>query len=72
VTFTVAVDNSGDAPVTLLFPSAQVFDIAVLAEQREVWSRLLLVVRPFCPPGYVSLERHVHNYPSSARRDSVE
>jgi uncharacterized protein (DUF58 family) len=37
VTFTVAVDNRGDAPVTLVFPSAQLFDIAVLAEQREVW-----------------------------------
>ena len=37
VTFTVAVDNGGDAPVTVVFPSAQLFDVAVLAEQREVW-----------------------------------
>jgi hypothetical protein len=37
VTFTVAVDNRGDGPVSLVFPSAQLFDIAVRAEQREVW-----------------------------------
>jgi hypothetical protein len=36
-TFTVAVDNRSDVPVALTFPSAQVFDIVVLAEQREVW-----------------------------------
>lgn len=37
VTFTVAVDNRGETPVTVAFPSAQLFDVAVLAEQREVW-----------------------------------
>jgi hypothetical protein len=37
VTFTVAVDNRSDAPITLVFPSAQVFDITVVAQQREVW-----------------------------------
>jgi len=37
VTFTMAVDNRSDAPITLVFPSAQVFDITVSAQQREVW-----------------------------------
>jgi intracellular proteinase inhibitor BsuPI len=37
VTFTVALDNRGEVPVTLTFPSAQLFDIAVLNEQREIW-----------------------------------
>src|SRR6266498_1498596 len=37
VSFTVAVDNSGDAPVTVTFPSAQLFDIVVRTEEREVW-----------------------------------
>ena len=37
VTFTVAVDNRGDAPVTIVFPSAQVFDITAYSEQRDVW-----------------------------------
>src|SRR5262249_3322870 len=37
VTFTVAVDNRGDAPVTVVFPSAKLFDIVVLAVQQEVW-----------------------------------
>src|SRR3954471_3377792 len=37
VTFTVAVDNRSDAPITLVFSSAQVFDITVVAQQREVW-----------------------------------
>jgi len=37
VSFTVAVDNPTDAPVTVTFPSAQLFDITVSAEQGEVW-----------------------------------
>ena len=37
VSFTVAVDNASDAPVTVTFPSAQLFDIVVSAEQRDVW-----------------------------------
>lgn len=38
-TFTIAVDNPSDAPITLTFPSAQRFDVVVLAEdgQTEVW-----------------------------------
>jgi hypothetical protein len=37
VSFTVAVDNPSDAPLTVTFPSAQLFDITVSAGQQELW-----------------------------------
>lgn len=37
VSFTVAVDNPSDALLTVTFPSAQLFDITVSAEQQELW-----------------------------------
>ena len=35
--FTIAVDNPTDAPVTVTFPSSQNYDIAVSDGTREVW-----------------------------------
>jgi hypothetical protein len=35
--FTIAVDNPTDAPVTVTFPSAQLYDVAVSDGTREVW-----------------------------------
>ena len=36
-TFTIAVDNSTNAPLTMTFPAAQLYDVVVLAEETEVW-----------------------------------
>jgi hypothetical protein len=42
ITFSVALDNPSDVPVTLSFPSEQRFDLAILSEERgdqerELW-----------------------------------
>ena len=37
VTFSIAVDNPSNSPVTLSFSSAQQYDIVVLADEIEVW-----------------------------------
>jgi hypothetical protein len=37
VQFTLAVDNPGQASVTVAFPSAQLYEIVVFTDQRETW-----------------------------------
>ena len=63
MTFTIAVDNPSTAPVTVAFSSAQRYDIAVLADGREVWRwsagrafAAALTERDF-PPGVTLLGR---------------
>jgi hypothetical protein len=62
-TFTIAVDNPTDAPVSVTFSSSQLYDIAVSDGQREVWrwsaDRMFAQVlsdRTF-PPGVTLLGR---------------
>ena len=62
-TFTIAVDNRGSAPAGLTFPSAQVYDVVVLAGETEVWRwsgdrffTAALTERTF-PPGLTLLGR---------------
>ena len=61
--FTLAVDNPTEAPITVTFPSAQTYDIAVLLDGTEVWRSsaglgfaAALVERSF-PPGVTLLGR---------------
>jgi Intracellular proteinase inhibitor len=61
--FTLAVDNPTEAPITVTFPSAQTYDIAVLLDGTEVWRSsaglafaAALVERTF-PPGVTLLGR---------------
>ena len=61
--FTLAVDNPTEAPITVTFPSAQTYDIAVLLDGMEVWRSsaglaftAALVERSF-PPGVTLLGR---------------
>jgi Intracellular proteinase inhibitor len=37
VTFTIAVDNPGSAPVEIVFPSGQRYDVVAFAGEAEVW-----------------------------------
>lgn len=37
VTFSVALDNPGDVPVTIEFSSDRRFDLAIFSEERELW-----------------------------------
>jgi Intracellular proteinase inhibitor len=61
--FTLAVDNPTEAPISVTFPSAQTYDIAVLLDGTEVWRSsaglafaAVLVERSF-PPGVTLLGR---------------
>ena len=61
--FTLAVDNPTEAPITVTFPSAQTYDIAVLLDGTEVWRSsaglgfaAALAERSF-PPGVTLLGR---------------
>jgi hypothetical protein len=62
-TFTIAVDNPGQAPVTRTFPSSQLYDLVVSTGEREVWRwsadrmfAMALSERTF-PPGVTLLGR---------------
>jgi hypothetical protein len=68
VTFTIAVDNPTNAPVTLTFPSGQIYDLAVSAGDAEVWRwsadrafTQALSERSF-PPGLTLLGRETWNW----------
>jgi len=67
-TFTLAVDNPSEAAVTATFPSAQAYDIAVLAGETEVWRwsvgyafAAALSERSF-PPGVTLLGRETWDW----------
>jgi len=66
--FTLAVDNPGPAAVTATFPSAQVYDIVVLAGDAEVWRwsagyafAAAMTERSF-PPGLTLLGREAWDW----------
>ena len=68
VRFTLAVDNPGQAPVVATFPSAQAYDIVVLAGDTEVWRwsagyafAAALTERSF-PPGLTLLGREAWDW----------
>lgn len=66
--FTLAVDNPSETAVTATFPSAQVYDVAVLAGETEVWRwsagyafAAALTERSF-PPGLTLLGREAWDW----------
>ena len=66
--FTLAVDNPGAATVTATFPSAQAYDIVVLAGETEVWRwsagyafAAAMTERSF-PPGLTLLGREAWDW----------
>ena len=71
-TFTIAVDNPGSAPAALTFPSAQVYDVVVLAGETEVWrwsaDRMFaaVVTERSYPPGLTLLGRESWNWRDAA------
>jgi hypothetical protein len=67
-TFSLAVDNPSDVPLTMTFPSAQLYDLSVLKGDQEVWrwsdERMFATVltdRTF-PPGVTLLGRETWDW----------